>query len=220
MERIGRYERLDVGSIPTMSTTNYERSIMKIGFSGVPGAGKTSLARMVAATMRGNKTNVELVSEYARRYLAKYNSIDDIHEQVRIFNKQLEWEDQVGYADIMLTDSVIFLGFLYALELRKETRKDAMYLADLFKEMVKLNTPRRYDIVFHAPPILTPVRDGIRSEKQFDPSWREAANLKLLHILDLFPPKHLHIIKSESIEDRTKECTEVIMRYGREGFPN
>ena len=67
---------------------------------------------------------IELVSEYARAYIHKYGSIDSVYDQMRIFNKQLAEENQFpSTIDVLVTDSPIFLGFGYALELRKENNK-------------------------------------------------------------------------------------------------
>lgn len=112
--------------------------MLKVGFIGVPGAGKTSTARGLAALCRRNDklSKVELVSEYARRYITKQGPIDTITDQFRIIEKQLEWEESIApETDLMITDSPIHLGFLYALELRKlDNPKDIMYLNDIFKK--------------------------------------------------------------------------------------
>lgn len=98
-------------------------SLIKVGVVGVPGSGKTTLARALASKCRtiDQLKNVELVSEYARRYLSKHGKITSVSEQYRILEKQSEWEDSVcnSKLDIMITDSPIFLGFLYSCELPK-----------------------------------------------------------------------------------------------------
>jgi GTPase SAR1 family protein len=66
---------------------------IKIGIVGVPGSGKTTLARALASKCRSidRLKNVELVSEYARRYISKHGSISSMSEQYRILEKQAEW---------------------------------------------------------------------------------------------------------------------------------
>lgn len=184
--------------------------MIRVGFIGVPGAGKTSTARGLAATCRKIERlkNVELISEYARRYISKYGPIENITDQYRILQKQLEWEENIPKeVNVLITDSPVHLGFLYALELRKlDDVKEAMYLNDIFKRLNKLNCPRRYDIIFHLPPVLEPIRDGVRSEQQFDSNWRKEADNKLQLIFDIFPPKKFITINSTDLDDRVNEC--------------
>jgi nicotinamide riboside kinase len=86
--------------------------MLRVGICGVPGSGKTSLSRALAVACRGvdQLKHVELVNEYARRYISKHGQIESIFEQYRILEKQLEWEDSVcnDKLDIMITDSPIF----------------------------------------------------------------------------------------------------------------
>jgi len=63
----------------------------------------------------------------------------------------------------MITDSPVLLNFAYALDLRGSNPKDAMLVNDLFKMTSRINLPTRYDLIFHLPPFLPPVRDGIRA---------------------------------------------------------
>jgi nicotinamide riboside kinase len=183
--------------------------MIRIGFTGVPGSGKTSTARALAAFCRGETgfKNIELVSEYARRYISKYGDITSLWDQSHILQKQIDWEDTVGEeVDLVITDCPIFLGFLYCLGLREDTKRDTMLFEEIFARMNKLNHPNRYDIIFHLPPKLEPVRDGIRPELHFDPVWREESEASLLFIHKIFPPKKLVVIESESMEDRVREC--------------
>lgn len=189
--------------------------MLRVAFNGVPGAGKTSLARMVAANARhieGLK-NVELVSEYARRQIAK-TGIKGPVDQCRILNKQLDWEDTVGTCDLMLTDSMIFLGFVYAIKYRDvESAHDTMYVTDLFKACLKLNSPKpRYDLVVHLPPKFKPVEDGIRRPEQFDQKWREEADQDIRAALRVFPPGMVYEAKGDTIESRCEEVLEVIQQ--------
>jgi hypothetical protein len=87
-----------------------------------------------------------------------------------------------------------------------------MIINDLFSEMHKLNTPEpRYDIIFHLPPKIEPVEDGIRSPEQFDPEWRAQADVALRSLFVLsFRPKLLHTVKSVTMDDRIKECLAII----------
>lgn len=98
--------------------------MIRVGFIGTPGSGKTSTARALASQCRriDALNNVEIVSEYARRYISKHGSIDFLWEQYRILHKQLEWETSVenDNLDLLITDSPIFVGFAYCLDLREK----------------------------------------------------------------------------------------------------
>jgi len=188
----------------------------RLGITGVPGAGKTSLARILAAKCRGldRFKHVELVSEYARRYILKYGVIDHVSDQYKIMEKQIEWEDAVdnGSTDLMITDSPVHMGFTYALELQREdNKKDTMWINDIFKRMNKINSVRRYDIIIHLPPLITPVNDGVRADIQFTESWRKDKDFEIRSVLNLFKPEQLLILNGETnIDLRVNKCLEWI----------
>lgn len=188
---------------------------VRVGFVGVPGTGKTSTARALAAMCRRieDYKRVELIAEYARRYIYKYGSEGiDLTDQYKIMEKQIEWEQAVPpETDLIITDSPVHLGFIYALDLRKDTVKDTMYINDIFKRLNKINSPeRRYDVIFHLPPVLKPVDDGIRKEDQFKESWREKSDWRIKYVFDLFPPKTFVTIESVGLLERVEECLQVL----------
>jgi nicotinamide riboside kinase len=181
----------------------------RIGFVGVPGSGKSSIARGMAARAYETLGRVELVAEYARRYIAKYNNIDCVSDQYRILQKQLEWENSIpeDNIDIIITDSPVHMGFLYALELRDlNKKKDVIYMNDIFKVMNKINCPHRYDIIFHLPPIWKPKEDGVRPREHFEDKWRQKADNIIQFIFKLFPPKNFYQVTSDEFEGRITEC--------------
>ena len=184
--------------------------MFRIGFVGVPGTGKTSTARMLSACCRRNEKfeRVELIAEYARRYIAKYGSIDSVVDQYKIMEKQIEWESAPPHkeTDLIITDSPVHLGFLYVMEYDRSTQKGTMYMNDIFKRLNKVNYPTRYDIIFHLPPILKPVEDGVRKDLHFDEKWRVEADTKIKFIFEIFPPKQFITITSSDIMDRVDEC--------------
>ena len=189
--------------------------MIRLGITGVPGSGKTTLSRALAASCREikNLTRVELVNEYARRYISKYGDIESIFEQYRILEKQCDWEDSVCNAklDIMITDSPIFLGFIYCTELPKDTSKEIMFFNDIFKKMVKLNNPiPRYDFIFHLDPTLEPIDDGIRKAEHFNPKWREKSNILIQATMEIFKPKRFLKISSPVLEERVSFCIDIL----------
>jgi nicotinamide riboside kinase len=190
--------------------------MLKVGYIGVPGSGKTTTARALAGTIR-NHTNlktVELVAEYARIYIHKYG-IDSISDQIRIMHKQIAEENNFpSTIDIMITDSPIFLGLGYAFELRQEGNpKDTLALNDMFVEMNRLNEVPRYDIIFHLPPVLTPVKDGIRPNLHFQKEWREEADKRLLSTFYQFKPRKLVTLNSVDVDTRVTESITHIKNY-------
>ena len=186
--------------------------MIRVGVTGVPGSGKTTLARALASTCRGEYTTsrVELVSEYARRYISKHGQVESMWEQYRILQKQIEWEDSVinDKLDLLITDSPVFLGFLYCNALPRNNSKDIMCWNDVFKAMSKLNFPTcRYDIVFHLAPVLSPVDDGLRAPEQLLESWREQKNSEIITITkDIFPPKRWILIDDANQATRIEKC--------------
>lgn len=190
--------------------------MIRVGYAGLPGSGKTSTARALAAHCRRIEQfkKVELISEYARRYIAKYG-VDTLADQYRIMQKQIEWEDAVPaeHTDLLITDSPIHLGFIYALDLKEDTRKSVMYTNDIFKTLNKMNYPRRYDIVFYLPPILDPVVDGIRDESHFNEGWRGKAAQRIHATFDIFPPHMFIPLNRTSLEGRVDESIEHLKKY-------
>jgi nicotinamide riboside kinase len=195
--------------------------MIRVGLTGVPGSGKTTLSRAIASKCRGIEglKHVELVQEYARRYISKHGNISSILEQYRILKKQQEWEDSVTNSDldILFTDSPIFLGWIYCCNLPKRNSKEIMFFNDVFKEMVKLNYPKpRYDIIFHLSPDLKPVEDGVRSEQHFDESWRKEADIMIKSTMIIFKPAQFYILEHKDLERRTNACIEIIKKHLRE----
>lgn len=171
-----------------------------VGLTGVPGAGKTTLSTKLAGSLRdqvGVKV-VSLVQEYARSYISRYGVPTKLWEQVRILEKQIAEEERVMNCDVLVTDSPYPLGFLYSMDLRNPLDpKDTILFNDLFKMMTKYGEGHRYDLILHLPPILEPVRDGVRIDQQFDPQWRLKADSDIRFIFRLFPPKKFETLDVE-----------------------
>lgn len=176
--------------------------MLRIGFSGIPSSGKTTMARKLAAALANDHPVVELVSEYARMYRVKYGEIESIQDQFKILDKQLEWEEEISPSvDVMITDSPIFLGFLYSLDLRNPcSQKDTTWLNDLFRKMCKHNTPIRYDFVFHLPP-REAIDDSVRDKRHLTESWRRDSDALMRSIFRIFPAKNFIELGSANLEE-------------------
>ena len=184
--------------------------MIRIGFSGVPSTGKTSTARALAAKCKlmPEFNTVELVQEYARIFITKYGPIHNIQDQYMVTKKQIEWEGLVvPETKMMITDSPVFLGMLYYFELRKlNDNRDTRWVNDFFELLNNINTPQRYDIIFHLPPTENAIDDGVRNTGYLSDDWRQKSDILLRTIFQMFPPKELIVVHDDKLEDRVDFC--------------
>ena len=184
----------------------------RIGFSGLPGVGKTSIARAVSAKL-SSKYSVELISEYARSYINEHQYPKHLWEQIIIFEKQLEWETKISdKTDIMITDSPIFLGFVYSLQFERISMKDDMLLNNLFAKMLSINRPIRYDLIIHIKDSKDEItKDGIRPELHHENLWRQETESLMINVLkQMFRPKLLKITSNVNFDEKISESIDFI----------
>lgn len=189
--------------------------MIKVGFSGVPGAGKTSTARSVAGAARSidGLRKLELIPEYARDYIQRKGVMKHLWQQKKVMDLQIEAEDVIPFmTEILITDAPVHLGFIYALELSTGTREDAELMTDIFEKLMWINSPKpRYDLIFHIPPHLPPVDDGVRTSVQFDDKWRSEMDVRARMTFKIFPPGEFLIIDpSLSMADRVTFCLKAL----------
>ena len=190
----------------------------RVGFVGIPGTGKTYTSRAFSSVFKYKDKFLvtEVIAEYARSYIAKYGPLETIWEQYKILDKQLEKEDRLSpRTELLITDSPLQLAFQYSLDLRRpDSIKDSMVLDDIFHKLSSLNTPPRYDIIFHLPPVIEVVADGVRPAQHLNEEWRKQADLNIRYICkNLFPPRKWIEVTPLSIEDRVKFCCAELEKY-------
>lgn len=192
--------------------------MLRIAFSGIPGCGKTTSSRAFSAMFKpnGKTLNIEVITEHARTYMFKYGPPKNVWEQYLILDKQIDLEQSIPDAvELLITDSPLQLALQYALDLRDpSSKKDSMVIDDIFHKLNNLNTPPRYDIIFHLPPVIDPVKDGIRPDKHFDKQWRQGADesIKIL-CKKTFPCKKFVEVDVIPLMDRVEFCCKISEEY-------
>ncbi len=156
----------------------------KIAIIGAPSTGKSSLARGVVAELSQRGFISEYVAEYAARYIKKYGVPKELWEQVRIFQKQKDWEDLVPHkVQFLVTDSPLILGIVYGrYAFQPSSPKSQMLYGDLMK--MTLKSVDRYDHIFYLDPVLDPVDDGTRT--QLTKQSQMLVDQDINHMLDMF----------------------------------
>ena len=192
--------------------------MLRIGISGLPGTGKSCLARGLSTAFIGVNgfENVEYTAEYARHYIAKYGPPKEIYEQFRIIRKQQEWEDVLPEEiSLMITDCPLPMNLAYVLDMRDRKEdvslKDQMMISDIVSMLSKANYPTRYDFMFHLPPVVSPKKDGVRIDLHFEEEWRQTMEGHFSTSFDMFPSKRLEVVVPLNHEDRVLFCRDIVL---------
>jgi nicotinamide riboside kinase len=186
--------------------------MIKVGFCGGPGSGKTCLARAVANKFCMDGYIAEYVSEYARFHIsqctrAPHNAPRDLLHQQLILQNQLQWEDAVQLsAEFMITDSPIITGAVYAyLVADFQNHNQKTFYFQYYQKIVDLKD--RYDYLFFLPSdVIEFQSDGLRTqdiERARDIGERIKAFMTFHSI-------RWYEVKSVALEDRVKECCSIV----------
>lgn len=84
-----------------------------VNFFGGPGTGKSTMAMHVAALLKWEGRNIELITEYAKDKVWE-NSLDVLTNQVYVFGKQHQRIHRLkGQVEVVLTDAPLLLSLVY-----------------------------------------------------------------------------------------------------------
>lgn len=168
-EVLAKIEELEKRGLKSTTKTNWEYFRRKIAIAGGPSSGKSTVAREMVNTLGIIfKANVELVSEYARTYIAR-NGVPKWYLQPLILWGQEYREQDAKHADTFVTDSPKFLPYFYTKRnLDKALDNESTYvLSKLYN--TSLHALREYtDIILLKPRPVVP--DGIRVQTTSDAS--------------------------------------------------
>ena len=116
-------------------------------FAG-PGAGKSTTAAGLFYKLKHDGYNVELVTEYAKKKTFENNNVS-LSKQYYISAKQIYYQElaEQNY-DIVITDSPILLGLVYADFIRKDSNKDVTAIYNAHREFILsvFNSKNNYNI--------------------------------------------------------------------------
>lgn len=157
--------------------------MIKIGFIGGPGAGKSTSAASVFAGCKHRGITVDLVQEYARDQFNRGWIPNGISDQYRILQAQRGKEDIVPDAiEVMLTDSPTMLSYFYAVKNNPINNvSDRMAIVPLYASF--LEDMNKYDILVLLNRVKPYVNDGTRSQtaEESDEIFQEVKALLNLH---------------------------------------
>jgi len=113
-----------------------ESKIRRINLFAGPGAGKSTVAAYVYASLKSYGVAIELVREYVKIWAYEERPIGSF-DQLYVFAKQLKAEDVLlrdDRTDYVITDSPVALTAWYAREYEFKGWVELMDLSDIFEE--------------------------------------------------------------------------------------
>lgn len=202
--------------LPLAPPTPPTKSV-KIGFIGVPGTGKSTVARAAQIEIGNHNCITDIAPEYAREFIAKHGLPEHIAIQQGILFKQMRREDTIAHGcDVVFCDSPIYLCYIYGLLMVNPfSKQQAKILRNLYMWAV-LDQINRYDILFYLPKQFEIIDDNIRV-----PDATSVIEATMLGFLDahkhLFP--NFHEIRSDLedptdiLHDRVKQVKKITKDY-------
>src|ERR1035437_8912112 len=135
--------------------------MIKIGFAGAPGVGKTTVAQCFCAELRYlTQKRVELIDEYARSFVSKFGEAS-ISDQYLLAHKQIDKEASFPKAEYLVTDAPAFLTMVYTyLNIDWKNPKDKHFLKEIYCLLV--DSFHSYDFIFCSNPLPETKDDGVR----------------------------------------------------------
>ena len=151
-----------------------QKSARKIGFIGVPGSGKSTVAQAVQVEMGRLDCLTAVCPEYAREFINKVGPPEHVSIQQGILFKQLNREDNLAQScDVLFCDSLIYFSYIYGLLITdRDSLQQIKVLRNIYKWAV-LDHLKRYDIIFYLPRQFDIVDDGCRAP-EFNDTIEEA----------------------------------------------
>lgn len=159
--------------------------MFKVAIAAAPSMGKTTLAQGLASHYNeiGEYKRVDLITEYAREFVGKFRQTDP-SDQCVITLEQLRKEDLAKDAEIMITDSPVWLGIIYSLHHSCfDDPKQVFYMKKIYD--ILLQEIHTYDCVIYLPYVQkTDADDGQRIHT--DPKELKTLDRKIQGFMDLY----------------------------------
>ena len=159
-------------------------SKIRIGICGPPCSGKTTIAQLLKWKLR-EITNLtrEVPREYARHYMEKYGPVNNIYQQLLIYDGQTKLEKQINQNyDITISDCPRMLSYIYAKHhFKYQDPQDHAVLTRLYELAIECIAD--YNIIFLLFPLEKFETDAIRCYNNKKPQeiYDDIKNFLLTH---------------------------------------
>lgn len=137
-----------------------------VGVMGPPCSGKSTLAAECFAELKKKGFHATLALEFVRDGFHRGLKVEDTAHQMLVYDEQRRRETQFdGVSDVTITDSPLFLTYLYGLIVYGGSHTDRMSLTNLYDKFLK--NINFYDLVVVLEPVYAYHDDGgIRTQTQ------------------------------------------------------
>lgn len=181
--------------------------MIKIGFIGPPGVGKTTVAQSFAAKLRFiTKQRVELIDEYARWFVSNFGEAS-VLDQYLISHRQIDKEKSIcKNIDYLVTDSPAFLGEAYArYSIDWNDKKQVYFLEEIIKILHKNYHSYNYLFYFSHIEDDKSINDGKRVHtkkqviKKINNLIKYLMKLNKIHFIEIYGDLDVRVNKSLQI---------------------